>query len=63
MNVSALTSSSEDTQTILILSPLNSAIETQSNILLLAQAPSLPNSSAQIYLNGFLVDEVPVDQQ
>lgn len=63
LNVSSTTSSPEDVKTILISSPLNSAIETQSNVLLLAQAPSLPNSLAQIYLNGFLADEVSVDQQ
>jgi len=52
-----------DVASILILSPLNDAIETQSNVLLLAQAPTLPNSVADIYLNGFLTDAVPVDAQ
>jgi hypothetical protein len=61
-----MVSSSVATGTVVavdILSPLDGAIETQPTVLLLAQAPSLPNSSAQVYLNGFLIDEVPVDGQ
>jgi hypothetical protein len=46
---------------ISILSPLPNTIETKPDILLLAQIPELPNSIAQIYLNGNVVDQTTVD--
>ncbi|MDR2190865.1 MAG: hypothetical protein LBP53_06980 [Candidatus Peribacteria bacterium] len=51
-----------EVKTIEILSPLANGKETQSNILLLAQAPDLPNSLAQVYLNGAFVEEISIDQ-
>ncbi|MDR2415126.1 MAG: hypothetical protein LBD75_00465 [Candidatus Peribacteria bacterium] len=46
---------------ITILSPLPHATETNPDVLLLAQIPELPNSIAQIYLNGTPVEQTTVD--
>ncbi|MDR0650828.1 MAG: hypothetical protein LBG59_05535 [Candidatus Peribacteria bacterium] len=46
---------------ITILSPLPRTTETNPDVLLLAQVPELPNSIAQIHLNGSVVDQTTVD--
>jgi len=49
--------SSQEEKSVSIVSPVANAIETSDDIEILAQAPDLPNSTYQIYLNEILAAE------